>query len=162
MIKTLFKNILVVVNSSEASIHAVQYGILLAKLYKCNVKVVYVVDTATLKRLTLTKFLVQDESEECEKRLIEDGERYLKYAENIAAAKGIKVETQVRKGSVCAEVVAAANEIEAELILLGAFQKAASDSRDVISSSYRQILLEAHCSVLVVKEENIENLYKMA
>ncbi len=162
MIKTLFKNVLVVVNSSEASIHAVQYGILLAKLYKCNVKVVYVVDTATIKRLTLTKFLVQDESEECEKRLIEDGERYLKYAENIAAAKGIKIETQIRKGSVCAEVVAAANEIEAELILLGAFQKAASDSRDVISSSYRQILLEAHCSVLVVKEENIENLYKMA
>ncbi|MCQ2594251.1 MAG: universal stress protein [Treponemataceae bacterium] len=162
MIKTLFKNVLVVVNSSEASIHAVQYGILLAKLYKCNVKVVYVVDTATIKRLTLTKFLVQEESEECEKRLIEDGERYLKYAENIAASKGIKIETQIRKGSVCAEVVAAANEIESELILLGGFQKAASDSRDVISSSYRQILLEAHCSVLVVKEENIENLYKMA
>lgn len=162
MIKTLFKNILVVVNSSEASIHAVQYGILLAKLYKCNMKVVYVVDTATLKRLTLTKFLVQEESEECEKRLIEDGERYLEYAENIAIAKGIKIETQIREGSICAEVVAAANEIEAELILLGAFQKAVSDSRDVISSSYRQILLEAHCSVLVVKEENIENLYKMA
>ena len=63
MIKPLFQNVLVLVNGSESSIHAVQYGILMSKLYHCNLKAVYVVDTATLKQLTLSKFFVADESD---------------------------------------------------------------------------------------------------
>ncbi|MBR6216134.1 MAG: universal stress protein [Spirochaetaceae bacterium] len=162
MIKSLFKNVLVVVNSSEASIQAVKYAALLAKIYHCAVKIVYVVDTATIRKLALTKLFIQEESEEYISRLIEDGKRYLKHTEEICAIKGVKVQTEMRKGSICAEVIAVADEMKADMILLGAFEKPGEDPRDVISSSYRQIIVKAHCSVLVVKESMIEKLFKMA
>ena len=62
MIKPLFNSILVVINGSEASIQAAQYGILMARLYRCDMKAIYVVDTATLKELTISKFFVTEES----------------------------------------------------------------------------------------------------
>ena len=165
MIKPLFQNIIIVINGSEASIHAAQYGILLAKLYRCNLKAVYVVDTASLKQLTLGKFFVAEESSMYEESLQIDGQRYLDYVAELGKAKGVKIETELRKGAVWSEVIMAADEMKAGLILLGTY-KSESDSvsvqkYDVISSSNKEILLNAHCSVLVVKEKMIEQLYKL-
>lgn len=160
MIKPLFNNILVVINGSEASIQAAQYGILMARLYRCDMKAIYVVDTATLKELTISKFFVSEESFEYEKSLTEDGKRYLNYVENLAKAKGIKIETELRKGSVWSEVIAYADDSKTDLILLGEHKHI--QSKDVISSIYREIISHANCSVLVVKEKDIEKLYKMA
>jgi len=64
MIKPIFQKVLILMNGSESSVHAVQYGILMSKLYHCTLKAVYVVDTATLKQLTLTKIFVIEESSE--------------------------------------------------------------------------------------------------
>lgn len=61
MIKPFFQKVLVAYNGSKSSLHAVMYAILMAKAYKCRVKVVYVVDTDTIKKLTLTKFLMKEE-----------------------------------------------------------------------------------------------------
>lgn len=160
MIKPLFNNILVVINGSEASIKAAQYGVLMARLYRCDMKAIYVVDTATLKELTISKFFVSEESSEYEKSLTEDGKRYLNYVENLAKAKGIKIETELRKGSVWSEVIAYADDSKTDLILLGEHKHI--QSKDVISSIYREIISHANCSVLVVKEKDIEKLYKMA
>lgn len=160
MIKPLFNNILVVINGSEASIQAAQYGVLMARLYRCDMKAIYVVDTATLKELTISKFFVSEESSEYEKSLTEDGKRYLNYVENLAKVKGIKIETELRKGSVWSEVIAYADDSKTDLILLGEHKHI--QSKDVISSIYREIISHANCSVLVVKEKDIEKLYKMA
>ncbi len=162
MKSSLVQKILVVVNSSEASIQSVKYAVLLAKIYRCNIKVIYVVDTATITKLTLTRLFVKDESEDYRLKLIEDGNRYLKHSEEICAAKGIKIQTEMRYGSICAEVIAAADDMKADMILLGAFEKTGEDPRDIICSSYRQIIVKAHCNVLVVKEPAIEKLFKMA
>ncbi len=162
MIKPLFQNILIVVNGTEASIHAVQYGILMAKLYRCNLNAVYVVDTATLKQLTLSKFFVQEESAEYEASLLDDGSRHLNYVIELGKAKGIKIETEIRRGAIWSEVITAADEKRTDLILLGGFEREGADQRDVLSTSLRKILLNARCSVLVVKEKMIEQLYKLA
>lgn len=87
MIKPIFQKVLILMNGSESSVHAVQYGILMSKLYHCTLKAVYVVDTATLKQLTLTKIFVIEESSEYESSLTADGNRYLGYAAELAAAK---------------------------------------------------------------------------
>ena len=92
MIKPFFKNILVAVNGSDRSIKAAKYAILMAKMYNCKVSVIYVVDTATIKYLTLSKFFIQEESAEYEKSLVQNGENNLKYVEELAASKGIKIE----------------------------------------------------------------------
>ena len=160
MVKPLFNSILVVINGSEASIHAAQYGILMARLYRCDMKAIYVVDTATLKELTISKFFVAVESLDYENSLTEDGKRYLSYVENLAKSKGIKIETELRKGSVWSEVIAYAEDSKTDLILLGEHQN--NQNKDVVTSAYRDIISHANCSVLVVREKNIEQLYKMA
>ena len=160
MVKPLFNSILVVINGSEASIHAAQYGILMARLYRCDMKAIYVVDTATLKELTISKFFVAEESLDYENSLTEDGKRYLSYVENLAKSKGIKIETELRKGSVWSEVIAYAEDSKTDLILLGEHQN--NQNKDVVTSAYRDIISHANCSVLVVREKNIEQLYKMA
>ncbi|MBO4731507.1 MAG: universal stress protein [Spirochaetaceae bacterium] len=162
MIKSLFKNVVVVVNSSESSISAVKYAVILAKTYKCNVKAVYVVDTATLKQLTLSKFFLHEESLEYETNLVTDGERYLKYAQELGLAKGITIQTELRKGAIWSEITACADDFDAQLVLLGGYEKEGTGLKDVISSSYRKILANVHCPVLVVKGNDIETLYKMA
>lgn len=162
MIKPLFQNVLIAVNGSEASIHAVQYGILMAKLYRCNLKAVYVVDTATLRQLTLNKFFVQEESAEYESGLLSDGSRYLSYVEDLGRAKGIKIQTEIRRGAIWSELISAADEKKCSLILLGGWEKEGADQRDVLSTSFRKVLLNSQCSVLVVKEKMIEQLFKMA
>ena len=160
MIKPLFNSILVVINGSEASVQAAQYGILMARLYRCDMKAIYVVDTATLKELTISKFFVTEECLDYENSLTEDGKRYLSYVENLAKAKGIKIETELRKGSVWSEVVGYAEDSKVDLILLGEHQH--SEEKDAITSTYKEIISHAGCSVLVVRQKNIEQLYKMA
>jgi nucleotide-binding universal stress UspA family protein len=160
MIKPLFNNILVVLNGSEASVQAAQYGILMSRLYRCDMKAIYVVDTATLKELTISKFFVNEESLDYENSLTEDGKRYLQHVENLAKAKGIKIETELRKGSVWSEVVAYAEDSKVDLILLGEHQH--NESKDSITSTYKEIISHANCSVLIVRKKDIEKLYKMA
>ncbi|MCQ2981869.1 MAG: universal stress protein [Treponemataceae bacterium] len=162
MIKPLFQKVLIVVNGSEASIKAAEYGILMAKLYKCSLKAVYVVDTATLKQLTLSKLFVAEESREYEQNLQADGTRYLEYVKSLALKKNINIETELRRGSVWTEVCTAADEMDANVILLGGMAATGSDGRDVLTEAYREILLNARCSVLMVREKMIEQLYKMA
>ena len=87
MIRPLYRNVLVLINGSESSIQAAKYGILMSKLYRCKLKAIYVVDTATLKQLTLNKFFVSEESKEYESSLTSDGQRYLQYVEDLAKSK---------------------------------------------------------------------------
>ena len=160
MIKPLFQNIIVAVNGSEQSIHAAMYAILMAKLYRCHLKVVYVVDTATLKKLTLSKFFVSEESASYEKNLTEDGNRYLVYISDLAKSKGVTIETELRKGAVWS-----ADDFNAGLILLGGRPYSKSDGairHDATSMANSEIIGSAHCSVLVVREPKIEQLFKLA
>jgi glutaredoxin len=74
----------------------------MAKQYKCRLIAVYVVDTATLKELLLSRIFVEDESFEYEKSLLANGERYLNYIEELADRKGVGVEKVLRRGSIFA------------------------------------------------------------
>ena len=167
MIKPLVKNVLVAVNGSQSSIHAAMYGIILAKQYHFNLKFVYVVDTATLKRLTIGKFLVQEECADFETSLHADGEKYLNYVAELAKKKGVKVETELREGSVWVEVVKAADSFGAKLILLGghpsryAVTGKVHDDSNVFSRTDKDIILNANCSTLIVYEPKIEDLFRI-
>ena len=119
MIKPLFQRILVGYNGTKSSLHAVMYAILMAKIYKCRVKVVYVVDTATIKRLSLTKYIVPEEGD----------------------------------------------DYKADLILLGGKDLSNSYSsldRKLAGEQQSEIIGSAHCSVLVVRQKYIEQLFKIA
>jgi len=161
MIKPLFTNIVVAITGSDASILAAKYAIVLAKSCRCRLSAVYVVDTATIRQLTLSKIFIQEESQDYEKSLEANGERYLSFAEELARAKGIKIEREIRRGAVYTEILAVANDKKADLIVLGGWEKDRSP-RDIISHSHREIMINAKCSVILAKEPDIDHIYKQS
>jgi nucleotide-binding universal stress UspA family protein len=161
MIKKLFSNIVLAVSGSDASILASKYAIVLAKLYHCRLSAVYVIDTATIKQLTLSKIFIQEESQEYEKSLEANGERYLSFVEELARAKGVKIEREIRRGAVYTEILSVADERNADLILLGGWEKNRS-ARDIITHAHREIMINSKCSVLLVKEPSVDQIYKQA
>jgi nucleotide-binding universal stress UspA family protein len=159
MIKPLFSNIVVAITGSDASILAAKYAIGLAKNYRCRLTAVYVVDTATIRQLTLSKIFVQEESFEYEQSLESNGKRYLSFVEELARSKGIKLSAELRRGAVYTEILTLAEDKKADLILLGGWEKHRSP-RDIISHVHREVMVNAKCSVMLVKEPNIDHFFK--
>ena len=104
------------------------YAVMLAKQYSLVLRAVYVVDTATIKFLTSSKFLVSEEKDSYETDLRRDGKTYLEYVKNLAKSKGMEIETELREGSVWAEIIKAADDFSADMILLGGRFESDSDS----------------------------------
>jgi len=157
--KPLISNILTGVTGSDASILAAKYAIVMAKTYRCRLNAVYVVDTATIKQLTLSKIFIQEESIEYERSLEANGERYLSFVEELARAKGVKIEREIRRGAVYTEILSAAADRKADLIIMGGWEKDRS-VHDIIGHAHREIIYNSKCSVLIVKDQTIDHLYK--
>lgn len=163
MIKPLFQKVLVAFNGSKTSLNSLLYSIIMAKSYGCRLKVVYVVDTASIKQLTLSKFMIAEEAREIETSLESDGKKNLEYAETLAKSKGIEIETQLCHGAVWAEIVKTADSFNADLVLLGGARENSSScaySR-AISGTNSEIIGSAHCSVMVVNDPLIEQKFRL-
>lgn len=161
MAKDFFKKIIVAINGSESSIHAAMYGIMMARSYNLKLKAVYVVDTATIKFLSLNKFLIEEEKNDYEEQLTNDGTNYLKYIERLALTKGLKIETELLSGGVYSEIIRAADNYQADLILLGGNEaQPGKPASSKVSEAEKQILLSSHVPVLVVQKPEIDKLFK--
>lgn len=162
MIKVLFQKILVVYDGSLSSLHAVQYGIMMAKLYKCQVKVVFVVDDASIKKLLLSKFIVSEEASSMKDHLLSDSKRDMEYIKALAKKKNVNIEVQTLEGAVWSEVIRAANDFKANLILVGEDSANPYQENHLnVSREIGEIVGSANCSVLVVKEPFVEQLFKL-
>ncbi|MCL2175398.1 MAG: universal stress protein [Treponema sp.] len=159
--KPIISHIVTAVTGTDASILAAKYAIVMAKQYHCKLTAVYVVDTATIRQLTLSKIFIQEEAAEYLRSLENNGNRYLTFVEELAHAKGIKVEKIMREGAIFTEILQVADEKKADMILLGGWEKD-TKTRDIIGHSHREIMANAKCSVMLVKEPNIDLIYKNA
>lgn len=149
--------LLVVVNGSESSICAARYALEMAADYGSQVTMVYVVDSATIKQLTLSRIFVPDESAEYESSLERSGKRILAYMQELAAGRKLEISTVLRRGAVPAEVIALAEEIEAGAILIGGSDRK-SQFKDVLADVHSEIVRNAPCPVLVVKGRAAEKV----
>ncbi len=164
----LLKKVIVAINGSQSSIQAAMYAIMLAKQYSLALKAVFVVDTDTIKFLSNSKFLVSEEKESYESDLAKDGKTYLDYVKNLASSKGVEMETELRTGSVWGEVIRAADEYAADLILIGGHESKdklkvleAHVQRSTAAIVRSEIMNYAHCPVLVIHKPQIESLFKI-
>ncbi len=157
--KRLLGHVVVAISGSEASISAAKYSIVLAKQIGCLLTGVYVVDTATIKQLAMNRIFVPEEGAEYERSLEENGKRYLAFAEELARAKGVKMETVLRTGAIHTEIMACADERKADAILLGGWERS-REGRDIISDAHREIGYNSSCSVIIVKSPLIDQIYK--
>lgn len=163
MVKSFFKKIVVAVNGKQSSLNAAMYAIMMAKTYRLSVCFVYVVDTATIKYLTMNKFLIADERMNLEEHLRADGENYLSHIAGLAAAKGLKIDRQLRSGGVFTEILKAAEEYEADLIVLGGkkTEKNVVSKKSGISSVDNDVLAHSKIPVLIVQKDKIEDEFKI-
>ena len=159
--KQLISHILTAVTGTDASILAAKYAVIMAKQYHSKMSAVYVVDTATIRQLTLSKIFIQEEAVDYEKNLESNGDRYLAFVDELAHAKGVKIEKAIRRGAIFTEIIHIADEKKADIILLGGWEKD-THTRDIIGHSHREIMANSKCSVILVKEPNIDQIYKNA
>jgi nucleotide-binding universal stress UspA family protein len=157
--KQIVKKILVAISGSDSSINAAKYAILLAKTFKFDLSVVYVVDTHTLKELLMSKIFIEEESKEFENNLIANGNRYLAYVEELAKEKGVKVEKILKMGNIAAMILEASDKSDVDMIVLGGWEVNRS-KRDLVSKSHMEVLMDSKCPVLIVKEEEIESIFR--
>ena len=64
----------------------------------------------------------------------------------------------LRRGAISTEIVEVAEDNNAGLILLGGFED--KGPRDALSRQHREIMKNARCSILIVKEPDMEMIFK--
>ncbi len=154
------KKILLYLDGSDSCITAAQYAITLAKFYGSDITAVYVVNLSVLEDLVKVRIFVKTEELDYERDFEEDGRRYLNYVSELARDKGVGISGVLLKGVVHEEVVSKADEIEADLIIMGELEEPVSRS-DAFYDEGERIFRGAKCPVLVVKgDEKIERLYE--
>ena len=155
MIRPLFQNILVLVRGGEGCVEAAQYATVMSKLYRSKVHALYVVDTASIKKLSLNKIFVAEENME------DTGGRYLEHIREIGANKGVEIKIELRKGSVSDEITSYTEEHKIDAVLVGV-DDSNGNSNEIFERSFYSILSHLKCSVIIVKDKLIKNIYKMA
>lgn len=165
MSATVVKSVVCAITGSLSSIHAAMYSIIMAKEQGFDLKFVYVIDTATIKKLTLNKFLLPEESKVFEASIQMEGEKHLDYVMELAKKKDVKVTGELRKGSVCIELVKCVKETQADILVIGGetthTDKYTLEHNGSLSIAKREILTACPCTVLMVNEPRIEELYKL-
>ena len=153
------KSIMVYLESSEASIDAVRAAVILAKFFGASLWGIYVVDIKALEDLLRARIFIKTEEMEYEHDLEEDAKRYLRYAEEIAGGKGLKLTPMLLKGIVHREVAKKIRELNIDLLVLGELKEALS-RRDSFYDETEQVFRRVPCSVLVVKGgEKVERMF---
>lgn len=154
------QRILLYVDGSEECITAAQYGIALAKATGAALHAIYVVNISMLQELTKAKIFVQIEQMDYEQDLEQDGKRYLHYIKEMAASKGLTVQSELVKGVVNKEVVQHIENIQADLLIMGELSAVISRS-DSFHDESELIFRKAKCTVLVVKDaERVEQIFE--
>jgi len=157
--KPIIKKMLTAISGSESSINAAKYAILLAKQLNLELFILYVVDTSTLNDLLTSRIFIQEESTDFEIHLRANGNRYLSYVETLAQEKKVKINTILKQGNVATTILETAEEEGCDLIVLGGWELNRS-KRDLLSRSHMEVLMDSKKTVMIVKESDIDNLFK--
>jgi nucleotide-binding universal stress UspA family protein len=107
----------------------------------------------------VNRIFIQEESQEHEAHLRAEGEQYLAAVKELARTKGIEIEGKIREGALYSEILSLAEEKKADVILLGCW-KNDQNPRNIISCFYRELMVHAQCSVMLVKEPNIDHIFR--
>lgn len=109
----MYDNILIATDGSEKSDASVSHGLDLAEAFDAHVHALYVIETEATYILTVG--LGEEEMTEYK----EYGEETVSDVANRAAERGLDATGVVRTGSVAPEIVDTAEEIDADLIVVG-------------------------------------------
>jgi nucleotide-binding universal stress UspA family protein len=144
----LFREILVPIDGSDPSLEAVHMALRIVELCpQCQLTLLYVIDKLVLNELV--RFSARSEAE-VESELKDQGQKYVDFAKKEAQRKGASAQCRILKGDPFEEIVAAANSLHADLVIMGHTGRRGT-SRVLIGSVTQRVLDYAACPVLVMK-----------
>lgn len=140
---TAFETILVSLDGSENSLHALEKAVQIAKKFDSKM---ILINVYSISALRFTPSQVFDSMIELRK----SGEEILAEGEKIAKAQGVEVEIILKDGHIVEEIVKTANEVNCDLIVLGA--RGTSKFKEILLGSVSHgVTTHAPCPVLIVK-----------
>lgn len=144
------KHILVLVDGTEASSHAVDFAIAMAHSLQARLTAMAVVETETLRQLLHVHILSNHEMDEFEQELRLSAERQIGDIRERALDRKVVIEEIIAAGNSEELVPREVAEREVDLIVLGGFQSNRA-TRDLLTRQRQQIVDHATCPVVVVK-----------
>jgi nucleotide-binding universal stress UspA family protein len=139
----MFAKILNANDGSETALRSFALAIALAKQNRSELHMVCVEEIPYMPEFVQE---VEEQDEKAARRI----EGLLEHARAMAAAEQVKLETHVLKGHPVRDIVRLAEELEADLLVIGAVGHSAIYER-LIGSRADRIVQLAKCPVLVVK-----------
>ncbi|WP_134668930.1 universal stress protein [Halorussus marinus] len=138
----MYDTVLLPTDGSEATENVVEHASDIAARRDARVHVLYVVDDRAF--LTLSEDRVPEVSEE----LRNEGERATGEAAAALEADGVDVTTAVREGNPADEILAAADDNDADLVVMGTH--GADPTRDMLGSVSQKVVTLSSVPVLTV------------
>lgn len=141
----MFNTILIAVDGSEVSKKAVAVSLEEARIWKSELNAVYVIETGGLENIPADSTM-----EVVYNRLETIGEEAIKAAEEGAEKFGLNFKSYIRQGHAGEEIVNLAEEIGADLIVLGSHGKSGID-RLLLGSVTDFVTKHSKVSTMVVR-----------
>ena len=142
---TVFTNILVAVDGSDASQRAFIRAVEEAKVWNARLHVIYIVETG------LFSSLPADNTVEIMYRVLEtEGNTVLEKAKKYATDNGVTVITHMKQGHAGSEVLSLADKEKADLVIVGSHGKSQAD-RLLIGSVSTYVVTHSNVTTMVVR-----------
>ena len=139
----MFKKILLAYDGSEGSRLALERAVYLTAQFRSEL---FILSVGRIPEYAETV----SETEEAKEQANKYYEKILQSALEIVQERGIQAKTLIRYGKPAEEIVNTANEIGADLIVLGT-KKHSPLVRRLLGATADKVVDNAHCSVLVVR-----------
>jgi nucleotide-binding universal stress UspA family protein len=141
----MFQHILVAIDGSKISNQALEAAIEEARVWKATVHAIYVVETGLFSSLPM------DSTWEIMYSMLEnEGTRALDKARDLADRSGVKIEILMKQGHAGNEIVRAAAELGADLVIVGSHGKSEVD-RLLLGSVSSFVVSNSGITVMVVR-----------
>lgn len=141
----MFGEILVAIDGSRMGEKVLQVALEEAHIWKAKINVIYVVETGLFSSLPM------DNTWEVMYSLLEkEGSEALARAKEEATKRGVQITTQVKQGHAGNEILKAAEESHADLVIVGSHGKSDVD-RLLLGSVSSFVVANSRASVLVVR-----------
>jgi len=141
----MFKKIVVAIDGSDISLKALDIALSEARAWNAELHVIYVVETSMFSSIPM------DNTWEIIYSLLEsEGKEVFQKSKERAAEDGISLITHLRDGHAGNEIVALAEELHADLTVIGSRGKTNID-RLLLGSVSEHVVRNSSCTTMVVR-----------
>ena len=156
------KHVMVAVGAFSNSLFPAKYALVMAKQLQARLTAVHVVNEKVLQDLLKSRVFVETEARQYQRDLEEQGKAFMERLQKLAQEKGVPLDTVITSGEISVEVVRKAQELKADVLVMGELKEVFS-TRDFFYDEGERLFRRCFCPVLVVKNPaHVETLFNEA